>query len=427
VTRRPWLLALVVFLAALLVRLLLWAALGPPHLIAGEDQQEFLRIRDLLLAMGRFLDPDTGLPLARRDPGYPVFLAMLRLLGLGSTDGLWMAQGVLSAATGVFLCVAAWNAAGPRAARVVSVLFLLQASFASYTFIAYSETLACCAAAALLLALARWHRRSTAPAQLSAGGLAAITVLTRCTSLLGILAAIAATARAHPAWRRSCALGAAALLVPLSAWSLRNQVRVGVPFLNTTGVFQLYMGNSPDAPMVHSHRAGNAGWDSLAARPDHERAGVAWRLAGQSLMREPWRLVRRAGGRVFDALEGDRMLIGVARRGQFPERPAAWVTAVGMLVIAVTAIPCTLGLATVIHPGPHWLALAGRWAFLGLLVTQVLTIAHSRYTMPAWILLLPGGALMVERLRAGETSARWAVAAAAVILATVMARQVLVE
>jgi hypothetical protein len=154
---------------------------------------------------------------------------------------------------------------------------------------------------------------------------------------------------------------------------------------------------------------------------------MAWRLALENVITNPGHVVTRALLRILDALEGDRMLIGVARRGQFPERPRGFVFAIGALVILVTAVPTLLALATVLSPGSHWLASIGRWMLLGLLVTQVLTIAHSRYSMPGWILLLPGAALMVERLQRGERRARIAVVIAGLILGVVWARQILLR
>ena len=150
--------ALRLFLLAVTVRLTLWLILGTPNLIDGDDQSAFLAIKDGLLATGRFLDPDTGFPLAHRDPGYPLFLAVLTGIGLKDLVFVWVTQILISSLTGVFLWLALRNAAGEGAARNLGVLFLMQLSFASYGFFVYSETLACCLAGGLLFAMVKWRR-----------------------------------------------------------------------------------------------------------------------------------------------------------------------------------------------------------------------------------------------------------------------------
>jgi GT2 family glycosyltransferase len=414
--------ALRLFALAIGVRLVLWLTLGAPRPLAG-DQAEYLALRDGLLATGRFLDPSTGQAMAFRDIGYPAFLALLGRLGLGALPFLWLAQILLSSLAGVLLFAALRRASGSHAARSLAWLFLLQLSLATYCFMAYTETLVCFLCCALVYALVRWRERPDAARQALAGAAGAACFLTRAACVLGgacvILTAAAGRGRAGRAW----ALGVVVLAVPLLLWTARNAAVVGVPSLNTAGVFNVYQGNNPDAPMVHSYRIDTPAGELMRGKSDAERSRLAWRLTTQYALHHPGQMVARGLLRIPDALEADRMLIGLARRGQFPDRPAPFPFVVGVLLLLATGVPTLLGLAAALSPGDHWLGVAGRWMLVGTLLTQVLTVAHPRYTLPAWIVLLPAAALMVERLARGERSARVAVGAAALVLAAVWIRQ----
>lgn len=417
----PWSLALFVLLLALGVRLLLWVVLGHVTPIQ-DDQRDYLALAGQLSATGHFSDPLTGLPTAYRDPGFPAFLRAV----LGGGDALWRiwaAQILLSSAAGVFLCLAAQLAMGEGAGWLSALLFLTRVDLATYSFMAYTETLSFFSFALLLYALARSDvdRRGGSPVMAVIA--AASGVLTRAATVISILGLAAAAARWGRSTRRVAAIAVAAALLATIAWSARNWQTVGIFTPNTNGAMNLYLGNSPHTPLVHGYWS-----DSIISRPllglsEAARVRVSVGLVRDYVVTQPRRAALGVIMKIPDALELDRIFIGVSRRGQFPDRSPRLLLLLGIAIAMSSAIPMVLGLATVLNPGGHWLARAGQWAFLGILFTQSLTVAYPRYTEPAWVALIPGSALLVQRLARRERGAIIAVAIAALILFPVWMRE----
>ena len=223
--------------------------------------------------------------------------------------------------------------------------------------------------------------------------------------------------------------GLAALLVTLTLWSARDLHAVGVFAPNTNALINLYLGNNPHTPLVHSYRAMNDSlvWEPLRGLGEAERARASLRLATAEVRARPGRALLRAALRLPDALEFDRTLLGVAKNGQFPERAGAWLVWIGALVALATTLPLALVVAMVFAPGSSAVARAGRGAFVALLLVQMASIAHSRFTLPLGVALLPGAAQLGERVLAGEPSARRALWIAAAVLAVVFAREILIR
>lgn len=89
-----------VFLTALTVRVGYWLWLGRPAALVG-DALEYHEFARNLVETGRYLGPHGEL--ASRMPGYPLFLAALRLLFGGSLDAVIIAQCVIGALTCLLL------------------------------------------------------------------------------------------------------------------------------------------------------------------------------------------------------------------------------------------------------------------------------------------------------------------------------------
>lgn len=90
----------VVFLSALAVRVGYWLWLGRPAAVVG-DALEYHEFARNLVETGCYLGPHGEL--ASRMPGYPLFLAALRLLFGGSLDAVIIAQCVIGALTCLLL------------------------------------------------------------------------------------------------------------------------------------------------------------------------------------------------------------------------------------------------------------------------------------------------------------------------------------
>jgi hypothetical protein len=164
-------------------------------------------------------------------------------------------------------------------------------------------------------------------------------------------------------------------------------------------------------------------WAPLAGLDEATRAARALSLAGGEVSAHPGRAMSRALARVPDALEPDRIFLGVARRGQFPARDPRLLTALGLAIALVTLVPMVLALSSVLVPPPGALPRAAAAAFVAALLVQVLTIAHPRFTQPAWILLVVPSAMAWAGLRAGNHARLVATVSAGLVLAAIALRQ----
>jgi hypothetical protein len=232
----------------------------------------------------------------------------------------------------------------------------------------------------------------------------------------------AAGSRSH---RGSWIAAALLALLPIGLWCVRNEIRVGRFTPNTNGAVNLYLGNNIHTPLVYAYRAMNdsAAWAPLLPLGETARADEALRRVTAYASRQPGRMLLGMVMRIPDALESDRILLGVARRGQFPQRPPRLLLVIAGVVLFVTLVPTTLAVACAINPPDHWLAHAGRWALIGTVLTQAITIAHSRFTLLAWLALLPGAAITWERLRSGDRATRNAVFVSTAVVFALLVRQ----
>jgi hypothetical protein len=208
--------------------------------------------------------------------------------------------------------------------------------------------------------------------------------------------------------------------IPLLAWGARNRAAVGLFTLNTNASVNLALGNGPRTPLLHPYQAMR---DSLAfgdlfrIANEAARAHAAQDAARAYMVRHPGRCIALAGAKILDALGPDRVLLGLAVRGQFSARPRGLVLALALAAVALSFPLRALGLASLFAPGDAWPARGMRLGFALTLGMQALTLGHSRFTLLAWMLLVPGAASVFVRARAGERATRRALAIAVAVLA----------
>jgi hypothetical protein len=415
-------------LAFVAIRLLLWALAGPVTPVA-DDQLEYLGLRDGLLDHGRFLSPFTHLPTAYRDPGWPAFLALVAAIAGRSVASVVLAQVLLQALTGVLLVDLARRVGGVRAATVTAVLFALQLSFATYTLFVYAETLATSTLVAFAWGWTVLEARARTGGAVAAGALAGALALVRASALplAPAFAAGGSGSGSGKKTRRAPAylLAGFATALVLVAWCARNVAAVGSFTPNTNAAVNLWIGNSPGTPLVHGYRAmtDSSVWAPLAGLDERARARRALELTAAEVRAHPGRAVFRALARLPDALEPDRIFLGVAKRGQFATRAPGVLIAIGVVIGLTTLMTNVLALSAVLAPPPGAFPRAAAWAFVAAVLVQVLTLAHPRFTQPAWILCLPASALAWIELRVGHRPRIRATAVAAVVLVAIALRQ----
>jgi hypothetical protein len=412
---------------AIAVRVVLWAVVGSIQPFVGDDQENYLEIRDTLRSTHTLVDPATGERSAFRDPGYPVFLALLGQVGLESPRAVIAAQIVLSAAAVALLASLSVTALGPAAGAWTAGLALAQLSLATYPLLILSETLFVFLLVAALSALHCWWRGPHVGAQVLVGVLVSACLLTRFAAALGmclLLLGVLGVARRPP---REWAILVCLPLLAVGLWSLRNWQAVGVFAPNTSGAANVYMGNNPVAARLSASRPEE--WDAVVGTmselPERERSAWALKKTLEFVREHPGQAARQILWKIPDALEFDRMLVGVGRRGQFPDRSLPFLVVLGGICALVTAVPSILALAACLQPERHWLTLGGVAFFVGVLLTQMLTVGHPRYTLPAWIALLPGAAVVLQRVVRNAPGTRRLVAISAAILIAVWIREVL--
>lgn len=416
----------VVFLLAALSRIGFWLIVGKSDPFIGDDQQDYLSIASNLVARGSYLDSTSGLPTAYRDPGYPAFLSLLIRLGCGDSRCIFALQVAMSAVTGALLVWAATLGAGTLAARITGALYLLLLCLVPYCLLVYPEVLVCLLLSMLLVVIAAWVKAPTWKNQCAVGVVTAATCLTRGALVLGISLLLVAIAReTGRAPLKQWLLIGLIPLVSLAGWSTRNLVVVGVFAPNTSGAVNVYLGNNQVAAR---HPSGTPEldeiWKPLLGLDEASQARRSIELARDFVIQHPGEAARNLVQKLPRVLEFDRMFLGVARHGQFPSRSWRLILLVGGVLVGVSAVVHVACLCTVIRPGSHWLS-AGAGAFcLGLLLIELLTVGHSRYSMPGWLISLPAAGLFLSKFKWENPHQRKLLAGVVFVLLLVWAREV---
>jgi 4-amino-4-deoxy-L-arabinose transferase-like glycosyltransferase len=235
--------ALVAVALSVAIRLL-WASLA--HVVPASDFEQYDNMAWRWLTTGTFRG-------AYRTPGYPGFLAAIYWLFGHSVRAAQVMQALLGALTSGLVVLLAGRFVAPRTAGIAGLLHALWPTSIAYVAVLASENVAAPLFVGLLLALATEAaslRRRMCMTGL-AGLLLALLVLVR-PACLGLLPAAALLAVWEPRsgrWRAAPGLVfAAAMLVAMSPWSIRNH-QLGLSFttIATTGGENLWMGNNDSA------------------------------------------------------------------------------------------------------------------------------------------------------------------------------------
>ncbi|MDX1383533.1 MAG: hypothetical protein R3190_07820 [Thermoanaerobaculia bacterium] len=365
----------------------------------------------------------TGAPTAFWPPGFPFLVSLVFRAGgdLGATIGVQVGLGVLLALIVTRLATADF---GRPAGRLAGLACGLYPNLAMFSTLFLAETLfTLLLAAAALCAIAPPSGRERLGAVLC-GGLLAGAVLTRPVAILFPLLLPLVYLRRHRALRPAAvasALTLGAFLVALAPWLVRNHAHFGTWSPSTTGAYNFWIGNHPEALGGYAH-------GPLPHKNEIERgSSIGFTLGWQSVREHPVRAVARSIAKLsyFFALETDGVLSNL--KGLSASPPLSW--ALPLLAVANLAyVTLVIATSAAVASG-GWRTPTGLYLVLltaDLAAMSVIFIGDPRYHFPlvpfaipvavSWLVdALPR---QVERLRSGDPAAlRGARRFAAVVVA----------
>lgn len=224
-----------------------------------------------LLASGVYSDPPGGVPTARREPGYILFIALVyKIFGMKE---LWvyLAQVLLSAVTPVILYGLTKRVYSETAARAAFWGCVLYPYFIYYTAYFFREDVLAFILVSMLYVLVRWR---TAGAALAAGALAGWLCLANgawAPGCLWAVLALYATEKPGLKLKRAAAFGLPLVLI-VGAWGLRNWLTFHevIPFSSNVGA-EMYIGMT----VPYENLGSQAQTDQLDADPVFQAASHA--------------------------------------------------------------------------------------------------------------------------------------------------------
>lgn len=331
-----WALLIALGFRALLMAVL-WLTGGDP---LEPDSPLYLRLASALAEQGRFSSSlETFQPEVFRTPGYPAFLAALRLLGMDGTGVVLLVQEVLYLATvGVFY-VAVKALLDLGLARAVTLFLLIEPGGIAYPKLILSDTVNLALVVAGIFALGFALRSRRWSWLLVSGLLLGAAAWVRPQAILLPLAFAPVLILAWPRPRDGLLRAGALLLVALlalSPWLARNQALFGTPYLSGQGSNMLANYHLPYVWEVTRGLPFNQGYERVAhlvdaaveaeekarGRPLNavERLDVQQRLALAALMEQPAAYVQRWMIGMLKTLLGPGVLDAYAAYGHQAER-----------------------------------------------------------------------------------------------------------
>ena len=259
----------------------------------AEDPDGYRHLAENLLEHGTF--GDGQIPTAYRPPLYPLMLSGCVAWGAYARVAIGLLHLGLGLATVwlVFRLGRRWGL-GDYTAALAAALVACDPILLAQSALVMTETAAALLAVVALLCLTSAGRRPSAGRAAVAGGSLALAVLCRPASLLWLVVAALALpscARSRPTRLKVSAAFAAAAMVVLGPWAIRNKLRFDRPIILTThGGYTLLLANNPSF------------YDYLHTAP----RGSVWD-AGE--FRQTW-----AARKPADELPADRMAYDEARR-----------------------------------------------------------------------------------------------------------------
>jgi hypothetical protein len=351
-----------------------------PDLPASGDATLYRGTAQHLADGDGFLYPAPGggppQPSAEHPPLFPVALAGLDLVGLGSAEAQGVVLAVLSGAGVALVALLGRRVAGPAAGLVAASLAAVHPMWLQSAGLVLSESLYLVLVPLVLLAALDLRERRTTMGAVNLGAAIAAAGLTRPEGL-ALLAVVAAPAvligafRSRAAWR-SLGLVALVTVLAIAPWVIRNRVDLDAWVLSTNGGKTLLGSNCSDTYAGPS--LGGFSYDC--------QFGAAALLVQQGPPEGEW-----WDGRAFDQELGrfGREFLE-DHRGEVPKVVVARVAR--MWGVAFATDQRRFDVEEGRHPG---LQHAGQWLHLGVLVAATagsLLMLGSRARRPTGIVLL---------------------------------------
>ncbi|MHC4303881.1 MAG: ArnT family glycosyltransferase [Planctomycetota bacterium] len=345
------------------------------------------------------------------------FLISLGMAALGgSVASARFVVVLLSAATTALVYVLARRMAGRRVALIAAGLHACYPTFVAYSHYLWSETTFC-----LFLVLALILVLRTREAVCEAGRLRSCALAGLATGVCFLIKSSAVflmpvvplwlflRARARGEGARAAAAFVLAWLIPWGAWSMGVSMAEGrfVPTMANSG-YALYRGNNPWMPpglgSYSSPETRRNMGEAIAARvaaTGQPADDAARQLALEEIKSRPVRFGARVLRRAQAYWFPYNFALVHLYRGYYPPLAPGWGTCLGLLVVACYLLLIALAGRGLLIPGfvsrdvkLLWLGLV-----LAMMVPSLLVVAHSRYHVPALVILLPFAALAIDRIR----------------------------
>lgn len=261
--RLPW--AVAVGLLALLVRI--------PLLGDGTgwvDTPLYERLASSLLHGHGFTAPGSAFGDAYRTPGYPILIALFRLLPGSTAGATGTVQHLVGAAFAVAVVLVAWRFFGRVTGVVAGVLVAISPLQLFVEHAVLPDLAFAVVAAAVVGLVAEAAARDRAPTGLlvGAGLLAAVATYIKPNGLILVPLVPLVFLLARLGWRpglRATGIFAATAIVAVVPWVARNVISEGTPLLTTQGGAALW---------VVAFDADRMPFPSTAGRPAGERVAV---------------------------------------------------------------------------------------------------------------------------------------------------------
>jgi hypothetical protein len=391
------------------------------------DSQDYLALSNALVQSGRYVDPNGAQTDLVRPPGYPGFLAAVRLMAGPSSAAATALQLALTGAA----ALAVWRV-GIRVGResvglVAAWLVALSPNVAVWSLTLMSEALFC---SLMAVALWLWVRGWDQPRPVTLillGLISAGAAFVRPIGLLLIPVWVLATfvgLKARSGWTKAAALAGLCLLAaagPVVGWMARNQIAEG-QFVFTTVSSKTLVGF--DLAEVVARGEGITRSQAAAQLSSQGGLGqvpeVALRYPGPFLRAQLLGVARTAAGTdigtwgnvlTYDRWAGLGLLTGLFGRtpgADYSAAPASAGEAIlrgGLLVYSLVftltlGFLCLLGLAPLVRRTTNDVHVEALSVILSvILLLAPLAAGQARFRVPAepFLAWLAAGGLMVGR------------------------------
>jgi 4-amino-4-deoxy-L-arabinose transferase-like glycosyltransferase len=431
--RRPGTGLVLILLAGVLARLVLWYAFrdAPIHIW---DERDYDTLARNLLETGEFTFHPSDTPTSLRPPLYPALVAAVyQLTGVGNFAAVRLVQAALSLLTVVVAYRLGREITSPRTAVWLAGLCCFYPSLLAYNNLLLTEVLF----TLLLTTSCYWTvlalKRASVGYGVAAGVALGLAALTRSVVWLAppfLAGFLLLTCRAG--WARRLAVAAAvvaAFAATIAPWAVRNTRLQGTfVAIDTMGGRNFMMGNYEHTPLYRSWDAvalgGEQSWaaEVWAAYPPEQRRtqGMVDKLAlrqGLQFVREhPGLTLERSVVKFFDFWGLERELIAGADRGYFGQASGPALLGLAVVVTGGYAAAAVLALFGLAFAPPadrrgHWLLVCIIAFVCGM---HTIVFGHSRYHLPLMPLVLVYAAGAVTHARIiwdRRRTARFAVAA----------------